>query len=118
MEITKELVAEAIDKEIIIGDGHAIFYSKFYESLFDVSHLVRNHASGNEPKYTIYDTETGEPMTELMGVYNLDFLYWLAKETGVTYREAFGRGTQARNIVEALEVWAGIETEIEGEEVA
>lgn len=112
MEITKEIIREGIENEVIIGDGHTIFGPEFYKG-FDVSHLVRNHASGDTPKSTIFDTQTGEPMKELMGVYNLQFLYWLASEAGVSYREAFGRGTQARNIVEALEDWAGVGAEIE-----
>jgi hypothetical protein len=44
-------------------------------------------------------------LESLEGVYNLSFLYWVARRAGVEWTTAFGRGTEARHIVSALREW-------------
>ena len=51
-------------------------------------------------------------MKESKGVYNLDFLDWVAEKSGVKYRGAYGRGTEARNIVDALVNWSGADPDV------
>jgi hypothetical protein len=106
MVITKETVKDGIENGIIYPDGHQIVASDFYEG-FDVEHLVETHKSDfSNPKSVIFDS-AGNAMEESCGVYNLVFLYWVADEAGVSYRDSFGRGTQARLIVDALVRWSG-----------
>ena len=114
-ETWKEKVKDAIENGIIYPDGHQIVDPKFYEG-FDVDHLVFVYESdfnSGSSKTVIFDAE-GEPMKECKGVYNLDFLDWVANKSGVKYRGAYGRGTEARNIVDALTHWSGADPDVLG----
>ena len=101
----KDTVKDAIETGIIYPDGHQIVDPSYYEG-FNVSHLVEVHESDfSSPKTVIFGAD-GEAMKESKGVYNLEFLYWVAQKSGVKFRDSFGRGTQARNIVDALIDWS------------
>ena len=111
MNITKEKVREAIKANIIIGDGHTLFYPEYYAPHFTLSELteaglVENHESDGSYKGTIF-AHDGSVVDELKAVYNLDFLYWVAIQIGAdTNIQSMGRGSQAmelvRNINKAL----------------
>lgn len=101
----EQKVKEAIDGEVIIGDGHTLFGADFYAPYFTASELadaglLRNHASNRESwKSTIFG-ENGEVIDELFAVYNLEFLRWVAKQIGVTQSvRSMGRGSQAQELV-------------------
>lgn len=105
----KEKTRQALSDGKIVDDGHTIFRPDFYEPHFSLDELrqaglvERYESDFSSGKTTIYDND-GNPMDYVYGVYNLTFLYWLAKKLGVTgYRECFGRGSQARAIVEAIQ---------------
>jgi hypothetical protein len=105
----KEKTRQALEDGKIIGDGHTIFTPAFYSPYFSEYELVEaglmttlnsDYSSG---KTTIFDPHTGDPVESVTGIYNLSFLYWLAGQLGVSdYRECFGRGSQARAIVDAI----------------
>lgn len=105
--ITKQLVRDALKEEIIYPSGHDIMPSNYYEKYFDVSHLVHTFKSDGTHKGTIF--VNGEPVDELKGVYNLNFVDWLAGMIGLTYRDYGsygGRGFQAQAIVRSITSWA------------
>jgi len=95
-------VQEALTAGKVIGDGHTLFAPEFYEPYFtaeELSSLIRKHESHGSWKSTIFD-EDGNVIPELEAIYNLDFLYWLAGQLGVTERTtANGRGSQAQQLV-------------------
>ena len=110
MNYTKEQVKKAIDDGIIVGNGHAIIAPEHYEP-FDVSHLDGTHESYfSTGKTTIYDDD-GIPLESVEGVNNLSFLYSLVLQLDLEYQSYFGRGTQARELVEVLTKWANSEEE-------
>lgn len=41
-KITKQLVRDALEDEIIFNSGHDIMSDTFYDKFFDVSHLVKH----------------------------------------------------------------------------
>ena len=104
MNITKEKVREAIKANIIIGDGHTLFYPEYYAPHFTLSELteaglVQTHESDGSYKGTIF-ADDGSVVQELKAVYNLDFLYWLANQIGAnTNTRSMGRGSQAQELV-------------------
>jgi len=85
-------------------DGHGVLDPRaFREAGLPedvVAHLTHTHRSDGTPKGTLY--VRGEPVKALSGVYGLDVLRFLAAALGVDYADAFGRGTEARNIQQAL----------------
>lgn len=98
----------------VTPDGHTIFKPEFYASHFTPDELdkltVIYKSDFSSGKSTIFDTETGEPVESLRGIYNLDFLMWLAEALGVgEYRTTFGRGSQAQVIVQAIQEFLGNE---------
>ena len=108
MTTIRQRTKDALADGTIVGDGHTIYAPSFYAPHFTedelrVAGLIRTLKSDySRGKYTIYDTD-GNPMDEVDGVYNLDFLYWVAGLNGVAnFRDCFGRGSQARVIVEAI----------------
>ena len=108
MTYTKEQIKKAIDDRVIVGNGHAIIAPEHYAT-FDVSHLDSNHKSDfSAGKTTIYDDD-GIPMESVDGVNNLSFLYHLVESLGLEYNSYFGRGTQARELVEVLTKWSNSE---------
>lgn len=120
-EITKQLVRDALEDEIIFNSGHDIMNDTFYDKFFDVSHLVTTFKSDfSDHKSTLF--VNGEPVKELKGIYNLSFLYWLAGEIGLTsddYGSYGGRGFQAQAIERSIRRWAKEEVsaeDVEGEE--
>ena len=109
MSYTKEHIKKAIDDGIIVGNGHAIIDPKHYAT-FDVSHLDGRHKSDfSTGKSTIYTD--GVAVKSVDGVCNLDFLYSLVNSLGLEYLTYFGRGTQARELVEVLTKWSNSEEE-------
>ena len=109
MTYTKEQIKKAIDDRIIVGNGHAILDPDHYAT-FDVSHLDGEHKSDfNAGKTTIYTD--GVAVNAVEGVYNLDFLYHLVESLGLEHQSYFGRGTQARELVEVLTKWSNSEEE-------
>jgi len=110
MTYTKEQIKKAIDDGIIVGNGHAIIAPKHY-STFDVSHLDGTHESDfSTGKTTIYDDD-GIPLESVEGVNNLSFLYHLVESLNLEYQQYFGRGSQARELVEVLTKWSNSEEE-------
>lgn len=102
-----ERTRNALADGIIIGDGHSIFTPNFYKPYFtdeELAGLTTTYKSDlSSHKSTIFDPNTGVPVESLTGIYNLTFLYWLAKQIGATdYRDCFGRGSQAQAIVDAI----------------
>lgn len=108
--ITKEAVKAALDDETIIGDGHSLMRPNYYKPHFDVVHLERTFESDySSGKSTIFDSVTGQPVEEMKGIYNLDFLSWLCGKAGLTYKDYGsynGRGSQARAMVSYIAKWA------------
>lgn len=111
MTVTKEMVREGLENGALDGDGHSIVAPTYFiERGFDpkdIKKLEMTHQSGSG-KHQIYqngDMFSGTPVTELKGVYTLDFHYWVASQVGIEYPSAFGRGTQARWIRTALKKW-------------
>lgn len=106
----KEKAQQALLDGKLVGDGHSIFRPSFYEPHFSLDELKdagliqRYESDTSNPKSTIFDSE-GNVMEYLYGVYNLSFLYWLARQLNVTeYRECFGRGSQAQALVDAIQL--------------
>ena len=109
MSYTKEHIKKAIDDGIIIGNGHVIIDPNHYAT-FDVSHLDGRHKSDfSTGKSTIYTD--GVAVESVDGVCNLDFLYSLVESLNLEYQQYFGRGTQARELVEVLTKWSNSEEE-------
>ncbi len=97
-------VREALDKDVVTGDGHTIFNVEFYAPHFTEEELkkaglVKTFKSNlGSHKSTIYDNN-GKVLKSLKGVYNLDFLYWVARKVGVTKdSDKGGRGSIARDL--------------------
>lgn len=108
---TKQQLLTAIESGVIHGDGHSIFPPAFYSTLVEVETLDRAglvrtfHSDYSSSKTTIYD-RNGNAVESMTGVYNLDVLEWIARLVEVEYVPMFGRGSQARSIVDALSEWA------------
>lgn len=66
-----------------------------------VHNFVRTYKSDGSAKGSIWNN-SGEMVKELTGIYGLEFLIKVARELGVEYDDAMGRGFQARNIQKAL----------------
>ena len=108
---SKDQIRKGIETEVIVGDGHTLFRPDHYASLVSEeslrkARLVTTHKSDlSSPKSTIFDKD-GNVIKSLTAVYNLTFLYWLASQVGVKYESYLGRGSQAQEIVRALDEWA------------
>ena len=104
MTYTKELVRQAIDDQVIVGNGHAILAPEHYKG-FDVKHLIVTHKSDyRSGKTTIYTD--GIAVDEIDGVYNLDFLHDLCDKLDLDRQNFIGRGFQAQECARKLEEWA------------
>lgn len=98
LEVTKEL------------DGHSIYPSEMFKEMALPKKLwkplLRTHRSDmSDPKATIFDTKTGSPLDELMGVRGLSMLWKLAEYVGADTKIAaskMGRGYQARELQSAI----------------
>ncbi len=98
-------VKEALANNKIISDGHTIFDVEFYapyfsEAVLKKAKLIQTFKSDlSSHKSTIYDNN-GEVLKSLKGIYNLDFLYWVCSNVGVTKRsDKGGRGSIASDYV-------------------
>ena len=98
-------VKDALANNKIFSDGHTIFKVEFYapdftEAELTEARLVQTYESNlSSHKSTIYDNE-GQVLRSLTGVYNLDFLYWVAHKVGVTkHSDKGGRGSIASDLV-------------------
>lgn len=108
MENIREKAKAALADGTINGDGHGIFSPEAYAPHFtadDLGSLVCSYKSDRSShKSTIWD-RNGNPMHEARGVYNLDFLRWLCGQVGGDTSVShgfYGRGTQARALVEEI----------------
>ena len=108
--ITKQQVMDAINNDVIDGDGHSIMDPTFYtDAGFDCEHLTTEFESDtSNPKSTIF--KNGVIQEKVKGIWALDFHYWIASECGLMrgkdYDEKIGRGSQAQAIAGALQRWA------------
>ena len=109
MTTIRQRTKDALADGTITGDGHTIFRPEFYAPHFTedelrTAQLIQTLESDfSNPKSTIFDND-GNPVEKMDGVYNLNFLYWVAGINGVSnIRECFGRGSQAQAIVEAIQ---------------
>ena len=99
-----------LDKDVVLAaaslcDGHGIFDP---QALLDlgvpadvVEHNTTTYESDGSPKGSISNSR-GDLLATCRGVYGLHFLEYLAGCFSLRYQRAFGRGTQARRIQEAL----------------
>ena len=107
MNITLEMVEEGLVNGAIDGDGHGIVSPDYYVErgfpLALVKPLEYEIESGSG-KYAI--TRPDGTVGNVTGISTLSVHYWVARSLGVDYVDAFGRGTQARNIRDAIRSWA------------
>jgi hypothetical protein len=107
--ISKQTIIDALDANVIVGDGHTIFAPTFYEPYFSAetleeAGLITVHRSNmDSPKGTIF--VNGEPVEELKGVYNLNFLEWIRQELDLSHAVSNGRGFRAQEIVRKIQEW-------------
>jgi len=66
-----------------------------------VKPLLRTYKSDGTPKGSI-TSDSGKSVKAIEGVYSLDLLRAVGDALGVTWQEAFGRGTEARRITAAI----------------
>lgn len=85
------------------NDGHTIWpvevlaaFPPELQRRFVETHL----SSATDPTRAIY--KNGKVVDQLKGVYGLHILFALAQDLSVHYKDALGRGTQARYLTEAL----------------
>ena len=106
--VTKELVREGLKNGAIDGDGHSIVAPEYFiERGFDLPKSLETTQWSGPGKYQIYDG-LGKPVDKVVGVWTLDFHYWVAGECGLTsddYGSYGGRGFQAQAIARALIKW-------------
>jgi hypothetical protein len=97
-------VREALEAGVIEGDGHTLFSPEHYAPHFskeelEEAGLIEVHQSDGTPKGTIFASD-GTIIEKLEAVYNLEFLYWVARQVGVTESvRSMGRGSQAQELV-------------------
>ena len=100
--VPKKVVLACID----ICDGHTIFPPDEFIKLGAPKELIdrvcKVHESNlDNPKGTIFN-DAGGVIPLLKGVYGLQLLRIIANDLNVHYDSAFGRGTEARRIKEAI----------------
>jgi hypothetical protein len=100
--LTHDMVVRVL--KICGGDGHGIYKAESFSFLPEefLKPLIVVHRSDRTPKGSIYDQD-GSRVPHLKVVYSLDLLRKVADDQEVKYRPAFGRGTVARRITEALD---------------
>ena len=81
-------VREAREAGIIIGDGHGLYSPEFYAPHFSEeelkkARLIETHKSDGTHKGSIFAPD-GSVIKEMKAVYNLNFLYWVARKVDVT----------------------------------
>ena len=104
-ELIRCLPSQTILNVARLCDGHTILPP---ERLIDaglpnevVAAVTTTYRSDTtSPKTTIF--VDGQPVEQIRGIYSLDLLQRLAGALGVTYRECYGRGSQATAIREAV----------------
>jgi len=100
----RQRVIEALKNGTIEGDGHTLYSPEKYAPYFteaelEEAGLIGTHKSDGTPKGTIFASD-GSIVPELKAVYNLEFLYWVARKVGVTQSvRSMGRGSQAQELV-------------------
>jgi len=109
MTITKEMVRAGLENGAIDGDGHTIVApSYFKERGFDIPERLEQTQVSGSGKHQLFDND-GNAVDKVVGVWCLDFHYWIAGECGLTHHEYGsygGRGFQAQAIARALAKWA------------
>ena len=89
-----DLVSPAFEHMLRHGTGR-----KFTEEELAEVGLIQRHESDDTHKGSIFD-ENGNRLEELTAIYNLNFLYWVARAIGVTKQTVcMGRGSQAQELV-------------------
>jgi hypothetical protein len=100
----RALPPEVILRAAALCDGHGILKpSALIETGLSeqvVTHMTRVYHSDGSPKGTIF--VRGRPVKQLEGVCGLHLLRFLAEALDVQYTRAFGRGTEAARIRQAL----------------
>lgn len=97
-------VAEALTAGVITGDGHTLFSPDYYAPYFTAEELneaglIETHESDGTHKGSIFAAD-GSLIERLEAVYNLEFLYWVARAIGAkSYTQSSGRGSQARELI-------------------
>jgi hypothetical protein len=88
--------------EVIGFDGHTLWAAEILSGFPDAikKRYVEKHTSDGSLKGTIYIDD--EPVGSVVGVHGLRVLLALARDLGVEYESAMGRGELARNITYAL----------------
>lgn len=106
----KQTIRAAMADGKIVGDGHGLYPPSFYAPHFDVAALglVRTHRSDGTPKGSIF--VNGTLVSEMDGVYNLEFLEWLRRELGLRASSMLGRGSAAQDYVNMVKEWLGNES--------
>lgn len=104
MDEFRQRVVEALKNGTIEGDGHTLYSPERYAPYFTEAELaeaglIQTHKSDGTGKGSIFAPD-GSLVPELKAVYNLSFLYWVARKVGVTESvQAIGRGSQAQELV-------------------
>ena len=120
--VTKEEVRFALTKQpgkdypAIDGDGHGLLTPEYFEGqipeTWDISHLERTHQSGGG-KHDIFTDNGRVRVDEMKAIYTLELHYWVASqietafpgELNKRWEGMMGRGSIARNIMNAIQEW-------------
>ncbi len=91
------------------NDGHSIYDAPLFLKLGlpenVVEHFNREHQSGAAPKETLYGPQGAVPT--MKGIYGAELLQGLARSLGLVWKDALGRGSEARNVTSAIRLWLG-----------
>jgi len=101
--LTNEQILAALN--LIQGDGHTIWKVEAFEKIWPTWAVQRFsqeiESDTSSPMSTVFG-HSGEVIAKLFGIYGLTVLYGIASDLGVKYESKFGRGSQAREIDEAV----------------
>jgi hypothetical protein len=109
--------------KLINGDGHTIFDPAAFVKRCgwteaDIVVFTETNKSDLNDVKGIITNRNGDVLNELQGVYGLLLLEAIAKVLNVEYLETLGRGTQAREITDALlKHWNSQKTRTEALEI-
>lgn len=107
MKTWKNLIIEALTRDFSLeADGHRVNKPEYYYQLgFPiefVDQFIKDIQSDGSIKGTIFTDGKPREITSRV-IHNLDFLYGIANELGITYNsDGGGRGWQARDLVKLI----------------